>query len=314
MVPDAPLISVVVPSHERPLRLRWLLNALEEQTLERADFEVIVAHDSGPETEALLREHPLAVRAIALEPCGPAAKRNAAWRAARAPLVAFTDDDCRPPPEWLAGLMAAARENPGGVVQGRVAIDPDELALLHHAPWSRSQEVDPPSPYGQTANIVYPRDLLERAGGFDESLPVAAGEDTDLLMRARALGAAYTGAPAVVIYHAVFPGTLAARMRDAWRWQHLALIVRRYPELRRHLVLRTFWKVEHPLLLLALAGAATRRPLLALPWVLRRLGGYGRGPRARIRAATELPGRAILDTTEVASAVRGSVRYRTIYL
>src|SRR5213593_4083172 len=55
-----PLISVVVPSHERPLRLRWLLNALEEQTLAREQWEVIVAHDSGPETQELLREHPLA--------------------------------------------------------------------------------------------------------------------------------------------------------------------------------------------------------------------------------------------------------------
>ena len=314
MVPDTPLISVVVPSHERPLRLRWLLNALEEQTLARASFEVIVAHDSGPETASLLQEHPLGVRAIELAPCGPAAKRNAGWRAARAPLVAFTDDDCRPPAEWLEGLLRAARAGGGAIVQGRVAVDPDELALLHHAPWSRSQEVEPPSPYGQTANIVYPRALLERTGGFDESLPVAAGEDTDLLMRACALGARYDGAPDVVTYHAVFPGTLAARMRDAWRWQHLALIVRRYPQLRRHLVLRTFWKVEHPLLLVAIAGLVARRPLLVLPWVLRRLGGYGGGPRARLRAASELPGRAVLDTTEVASAARGALRYRTIFL
>ncbi len=55
-----PEISVVVASHDRPYRLRWLLNALEEQTLDRDRWEVIVAHDSrGPETEALLREHPL---------------------------------------------------------------------------------------------------------------------------------------------------------------------------------------------------------------------------------------------------------------
>ena len=31
-----PEIAVVVPSHDRPLRLRWLLNALEEQTLDRS--------------------------------------------------------------------------------------------------------------------------------------------------------------------------------------------------------------------------------------------------------------------------------------
>jgi len=79
-----------VPSHDRPLRLLWLLNALASQTLPRNDFEVIVCHDSrGNETEALLREHRLAqdgtLRQIKLEPGpGPAVKRNLGWGQARA--------------------------------------------------------------------------------------------------------------------------------------------------------------------------------------------------------------------------------------
>src|SRR3954451_19273139 len=106
-----PRLSVVVPSHDRPLRLRWLLNALEEQTLDRSRWEVVVAHDStGPETEALLRDHPLAkagvLRHLSFAPGpGPAAKRNAAWRLSRAPTVLFTDDDCRPPADWLANAL-----------------------------------------------------------------------------------------------------------------------------------------------------------------------------------------------------------------
>ena len=48
-------------SRDRAIRLRWLLNALEEQTLPAERWEVVVAHDSiGPETEQLLRSHPLA--------------------------------------------------------------------------------------------------------------------------------------------------------------------------------------------------------------------------------------------------------------
>src|SRR5688572_22134714 len=104
-----PEIAVVVPSHDRPLRLRWLLNALEEQTLDRDRWEVIVGHDSaGPETEEILRTHPLAqagvLRHVTLAPgtAPPGRNRNAAWRLTEAPLVAFTDDDCRPPREWLA--------------------------------------------------------------------------------------------------------------------------------------------------------------------------------------------------------------------
>ena len=55
----APELSVVVPSHNRPLRLRWLLNALETQSLDPEKFEVVVVHDSGPETDELLETHPL---------------------------------------------------------------------------------------------------------------------------------------------------------------------------------------------------------------------------------------------------------------
>src|SRR6266516_3972541 len=97
-----PDVAVAVASHDRPVRLRWLLNALEDQTLDRDRFEVVVVHDSGTETARLLADHPLAgagvlhVRALAPESASPAAKRNAAWRGADARLIAFTDDDCRP--------------------------------------------------------------------------------------------------------------------------------------------------------------------------------------------------------------------------
>ena len=109
-------LSVVVASHDRPLRLRWLLNALEEQTLDRSEWEVVVAHDSrGPETEALLRDHPLGrdgtLRHVRLTgaAASPGTNRNAAWPLAEAETVVFTDDDCRPPPEWLERMLAATR-------------------------------------------------------------------------------------------------------------------------------------------------------------------------------------------------------------
>src|SRR5215216_532753 len=97
-----PEVSVVVPSHNRALRLLWLLNALEEQTLPRERWEVVVVHDSTDDTDRILREHPLAqagvLRHLTLEPgTGTASRqRNAGWRTARADTIAFTDDDTRP--------------------------------------------------------------------------------------------------------------------------------------------------------------------------------------------------------------------------
>lgn len=320
---SAPQISVVVPSHDRPLRLRWLLNALEDQSLDRDAWEVVVAHDSSaPQTEELLRGHPLAaagvLRHLRFAPGpGPAAKRNAAWRLARGATILFTDDDCRPPAEWLERALLATRARPGAIVQGATRVDPDELAVKHHAPHARSQEVTPPTPFAQTCNIAYPRELLERTGGFDEALPLAAGEDTDLAIRAQALGAALVAAPEVVTYHAVEATTLPARLRETWRWQHLAYIVRRHPQLREHMPLRLFWKPSHALLGPAVLGLllARRHPVagaaLAAPWAACALPSYGAGPRGLARAASELPARMAIDVVETAAMVRGSVRHRT---
>ncbi|MBA2347812.1 MAG: glycosyltransferase family 2 protein [Solirubrobacterales bacterium] len=322
-----PSLSIVVPSHDRPLRLRWLLNALEEQDAE--DWEVVVAHDAaGPETERLLRQHPLArdgrLRHLDFPPgsAGPAEKRNAGWRAARAPLIAFTDDDCRPPSGWVTSVLAAAAAHPGSIVQGRTTVDPDELVVLQHAPFARSQEVEPPVPWAQTCNILYPREVLEAARGFDESLPLAAGEDTDLALRARKAGATYVGEPRMLTHHAVEDATLRARMREVWRWQHLPFVTRRHPEVREHLAGGGyFWKPAHarvPFLLAGLALACSRRPLrgalIAAPWALASLPSYGSSPRGRLRAVSELPAHAVIDLVEVAALARGSVRHRSLLL
>jgi GT2 family glycosyltransferase len=320
----APDISVVVASHDRPVRLRWLLNALEEQTLAGERFEVAVGHDShGPETEELLRSHPLA-RAGRLRrarlPAGsapPGRNRNAALRLARAPVVAFTDDDCRPPPEWLERALAAARAHPGAIVQGTTRPDPDEGTMLR-APLHRTQSIAPPKPWAQACNIVYPRELLERAGGFDED--VLVGEDTDLAMRAQALGAPFVAAPDVVTYHAVDAPRLPRRLADTWRWRDLPALVKRHPALRRSFPLGVFWTWGHAALPLAAAGAvASRRTrpwaaALTLPWVAAALPHYGHTPRGRIRAVSELPLVAALHAAEMAALASGSVRHRTVFL
>jgi hypothetical protein len=310
-------VTVAIASHERPVRLRWLLNALEEQTLPRERFEVVVCHDSGEETEALLRDHPLRVRHHRLPPGGnpPGRQRDVAWRDGSAPLVAFVDDDCRPDATWLEALLRRATIDT--VVQGRTEPDPDELALLHRAPHARSQLIDPPTPWGQACNIAYPRTLLERLGGFDETL--FSGEDTDLLQRALAAGARHVAAPEAVVYHAVEPATLFGRARSLWRWQDVCGTIKRHPELRARLPVRgLFWKPRHVAFALALAGAASRKRSLALAGALNyaRVAkpSYGTSPRGLARAAAELPGRAVLDAVEVAALARGSAKHRTLFL
>lgn len=319
----APEIAVVVPSHDRPLRLRWLLNALEEQTLDRGRWEVVVAHDSsGPETEVLLRDHPLAragiLRHVSL-PSGsapPGANRNAGWRAARAPLILFTDDDCRPPPEWLERALTAGHSHPGAIVQGTTRPDPEEWNLIH-APHCHTQWVTPPVAYAQACNIVYPHALLERVGGFDEKL--FTGEDTELSVRVQDTGAPFVGAPEVLTYHSILPTLLVTQLRSVWRWQDLPEVIKRHPKLRRHFPLWIFWKRTHAWLPAAVAAAILSRRsrvygALAIPYLIHAVPRHGTDPRGRLRGLSELPGRVAIDMTEFAALAKGSLRHRTLFL
>ena len=315
-------VSVVVASHARRLRLLWLLNSLEEQTLAEP-WEVVVVHDYDAATaERTLDRHPLTadgrLRHLAIEPGtgSPARQRNIGWREARSELVAFIDDDCRAEPDWLERLVAAARAAPGDVVQGATRPDPVERALLR-APHVRTLRIEPVNPYVQTCNVLYPRVLLDRLGGMDER--AIAGEDVDLSLRARAQGARVVPAAGAVAYHAIESHPLPGIVRQNLKWRHLAYLLRNHPEFRRELSLGVFWDVHHARAAGALAGLAGARvhPLLgglALPWAAWAWSRRGKGPKARAIALAEAPGQLARQGAEVIGLAAGSVRHRTLVL
>jgi GT2 family glycosyltransferase len=319
-------ISVVVPSHARQLRLRWLLNSLEEQTLAPDRFEVIVVHDySDDDTRNIIERHPLAaagvLRHIRIEPGTgqPARQRNLGWRDATAPLVAFTDDDCRADPAWLAAHLQAAVEHPGAIVQGVTKNEPYEVETWA-APHVRTLDIPhPPNEFLQTCNIAYPRELLERLGGFDEAFEAPVGEDTDLGLRAIAQGAPVAGAPEAIVYHAVEEYSLPAMIKLGWKWRHVALLAKRHPSVRSEWALGIFWRREHAMLTAALLGAlAARRfppaALAAVPYLREQLLRRGSAKRQIAVRALELPGQVAVDAAEVATMAAGSVRHRTLVL
>ena len=320
-----PEISVVVPSHDRPLRLRWLLNALEEQTLPRDRWEVIVGHDSsGPETEELLRTHPLAadgtLRHVTLPPgtAPPGKNRNAAWREARADVIAFTDDDCYPPPDYVEKALAAARERPDAIIQGRTMPDPAEHVVVYAYHSKTNWVPNPPTPWCEACNIIYPREVLERVGGFDETMYV--GEDTDLALRARDTGVPYIGNPDVFTWHAQEQTGIFDAMRGAMRWSGLPELVRRHPQMRDEFPGWFFWKRRHFWLIWAVAAWFLERRsrawgLLAIPYFMHAMSKkHQHTPRGRTRALLEVPGQAAIDAAEMFALARGSVRHRKVLL
>ena len=110
---------------------------------------------------------------------GPAAARNLGWRMADGEIIAFTDDDCIPEPDWLANGVSAFVEGVAGV-SGRTVVPmpanptDNELNTTH---LQRSDFI--------TANCFYRREVLEEVGGFDERFTTAWREDSDLYFSVR---------------------------------------------------------------------------------------------------------------------------------
>ena len=321
MAAGGPAVSVVVATRDREQRLAALLRSLGEQTLDPTVFEVVVVDDgSSGRTEELLREErgraPFALRPVLRRrPGGPARARNEGWRAARAPLIAFTDDDCEAHPAWLERCLRAAERSPGAIVQGRTEPNPRELDRI--GLFSHTRRVDGSGPWWfETCNIAYPRELLERLGGFDETFPEALGEDTDLGWRALAAGGRRQFAPEAVVYHAVEDLGPLGHLRTALRGSDGVLVFRRHPALRAAaLRLGVIRNSAHLRLLLAAAGLALGRrsppmALLAVPY-LKQLGW-------RCRRVSASPGLApylvLYDLLTLWTTARGDLRHRVLII
>ena len=319
---ETPRIAAVFATHNRASRLRDLIQSLREQTLPAHEFEVVVVDDaSGDDTPDVLEEAArtdgLQLRYLRLEPGrGPAAARNAGWRATRAPMVAFTDDDCVASPGWLAAVLKGARSEPGAVLQGRTEPRPDEQDA--QGPFSRTLRVRDLGPYYQTCNVAYPRELLERVGGFDEeTFTVPGGEDADLAWRAQDSGAGTAFVDEALVFHAVSRLGPVGKLKVAWRWAETVRIFARHRELRRRVLVHgVFWKRTHYLLFRVLIALLLPRRLRLLRWWL----VYPYLAHFRTRGEIEGGGVALApyylvhDLVEVAAMARGSVRYRTLVL
>jgi glycosyltransferase involved in cell wall biosynthesis len=318
VTPRAPAMSVVVATHNRSLRLTQLLAGLRAQTLPRDAFEVIVVDDGSSDAtqqvltdEARRGELRLCIPPPA-ERAGPAAARNVGWRLARGPVVVFTDDDCVPAPGWLATLLTASTRRPDAIVRGRTLPNPAEAHAL--GSFSKTIHIDGPSANFETCNVAYPRALLERIGGFDESYGTSIGEDSDLGCRALAAGGVPAFEPEALVHHAVIARKPAAALRDALHATDAVRSYAEHPRLRRNLHLGVFYDSSHPLLLTALGALlARRRPaaaLLAVPYALqlrRRVKARGARPRHAVFFA-------LFDAVRLFATLRGARKHRTFVI
>jgi GT2 family glycosyltransferase len=189
-------ISVVIPTRDRPEQLAACLDALAVSFPHAA--ETIVVSDGGRVSPDLSRwVDPLRLRLIEIPNHGPAAARNRGLAAASGDVVAFTDDDCRPRPGWLAALAAAVSPTvaaAGRTVNGTPNAYADAAQVILQLVGRSGRE-----PFLSTTNIAFPTAALRELGGFDESFRTA--EDRELCRRWRAAGLTLQQIPDAVVEH-----------------------------------------------------------------------------------------------------------------
>jgi hypothetical protein len=216
-IADVTTLAVVVCSRDRPARLRECLAAVVEQSAD--DLLVVDSASTDDATSGVARE--FGVRCIRVASPGLARARNAALRATTADVVAFTDDDCVPRPDWAALLHARVTRSivageRVGFVTGRVIAtgDGEPLSVLLGAVPRTFRSGDDASHIGHGANLAIVRECWTALDGFDEALgvggPLRSAEDTDFLWRA--LRAEWIGhfEPQAVVAHEQWRGRIAA--------------------------------------------------------------------------------------------------------
>jgi GT2 family glycosyltransferase len=208
-----PRLSVVIPVRNASRTLPRTLEALTALT-PAPDEIVLVDNASTDDTlarlEAFAASTSRAKVLVVREPRrGASVARNTGFRAATGDVVVFTDADCCPRADWLAALSAPLADATVGGVAGGLASTPPHGAVETFSSLFTLQAPAAPARHTRwtpwaggfpTANLAVRRELLQRVGGFDESVAIY-GEDYDLCARLYATGAAIVYTPDAVVEH-----------------------------------------------------------------------------------------------------------------
>ncbi|HEX5266206.1 MAG TPA: glycosyltransferase [Acidimicrobiales bacterium] len=213
VTPESVPVAVVVCTRDRPAMLEGALTALR-QALRPGDEAVVVdSASTAPTTAAVARAAGFEV--VRCDEPGASRARNAGARSTAAPIVAFTDDDCRVLPDWTSAIAAAFQDPAVGFVSGRVLPDRSEGPTVSaEGSQERRRFVGNQDPHdiGHGASMAFRRQALGAAGGFDERLGAGVrlrgAEDKDVFWRLLRRGWVGVYEPSVTVTHVQWRGRL----------------------------------------------------------------------------------------------------------
>jgi glycosyltransferase involved in cell wall biosynthesis len=231
--PDSPhLVSVVIATRNRPEDLERCLPSILAN--HHNDFELVIVDQSvdGATREVVARFDDPRIRYVHQDAVGKSRAVNAGLRCARGKVLAFTDDDCTVPPDWLSRGISILNLNPAaGLIAGALEPAPVDWSEWFipagKAPRFRAWKGAigrirwPRLIFG--ANLIVRREVIEAAGGLDEKMGPGtlfpASEEADLDYRALVAGFTVVDDPENVVTHwgkrSISNGDAARLLHDA---------------------------------------------------------------------------------------------------
>lgn len=195
-------VSVIVPHYEDLKALDLCLSALERQTYARQSFEIIVGdNNSSCGKAALAAAIRGRARLVVVTERGAGPARNGAAALARGAILAFTDSDCVPEPQWLAEGIAALENN--DIIGGKVEVlvgdpaAPTPTEAFEKVFAFNFEDYILRKGFTGSGNLFVPKATFEHIGGFK----VGVSEDVEWSLRAREKGYAIGYAPAAAVGH-----------------------------------------------------------------------------------------------------------------
>ena len=201
--------SVIIPAYQAAAVLPRCLNAVQQQTIDRAQYEIIVVDDGSTDQTAALAEQTLekfpAARVIRAAHGGPALARNLGAQAAQGDLLLFTDADCEPVPGWIEQFAQAFADPQVSGAKGTYRTRQRSLVARfvqqeYQDRYDRTQHLAAID-FVDTHSAAYRRSVFLENDGFDVSFPTASVEDQELSFRLAERGHRLIFLPEASVYH-----------------------------------------------------------------------------------------------------------------
>ena len=189
----SPKISVIIPVYNYAKHLKKTLNSIKNQSFK--DFEIIVVDDCSTDDSLKVAKEFTKKVYVNKKNSGPAKTRNEGIKNAKGEIIAFTDSDCIASKDWLKNIVKEFQIKNTQVVMGNTKIPKstfmgDSISALGfpggaNAGFENMWKVDKNgyTDHITSCNFAVKKEIFEKYGVFDESFPLAGGEDPELSHR-----------------------------------------------------------------------------------------------------------------------------------